>query len=56
MASYRLMHRVTGVVLSGYCVLSATQAEIDQANHRLHQAGSSYRYIVEHQHKAEQPT
>lgn len=47
MASYRLMHRVTGAVLGGYIVLSATQAEIDTANQRLHQTGSAYRYVID---------
>ena len=47
MASFRLMHRATGVVLSGYCVLSATPQEIDTANHNLSRSGSCFRYIDE---------
>jgi hypothetical protein len=45
MASFRLMHRATGVVLSGYVVLSATPQEIENANSNLSRNGSSYRYI-----------
>jgi hypothetical protein len=45
MASFRLMHRATGVVLSGYVVLSATPQEIESANANLSRNGSSYRYI-----------
>jgi hypothetical protein len=45
MASFRLMHRATGVVLSGYVVLSATPQEIESANSNLSRNGSSYRYI-----------
>lgn len=45
MASFRLMHRATGVVLSGYVVLSATAQEIDTANANLHRNGSSFRYV-----------
>lgn len=45
MASFRLMHRATGVVLTGYVVLSASQAEIDHANRNLRESGSGYRYV-----------
>ncbi len=45
MASWRLMHRATGVVLSGYIVLSASPAEIEQANSNLKHRGSGFRYV-----------
>jgi hypothetical protein len=45
MASFRLMHRATGVVLSGYVVLSATSQEIDTANANLSRSGSAFRYV-----------
>ena len=45
MASYRLMHRITGAMLTGYIVLSASQHEIDQANHNLKNRGSEFRFI-----------
>jgi hypothetical protein len=45
MASFRLMHRATGVVLSGYVVLSATPQEIETANRNLSASGSCFRYI-----------
>lgn len=54
MASYRLMNRVTGIILSGYCVLSATEAEIAQANQRLSQSGSTFRFVAQQAQKPEQ--
>jgi hypothetical protein len=45
MASWRLMHRATGMVLSGYIVLSASPTEIDQANSKLKTSGSDFRYV-----------
>lgn len=47
MASFRLMHRQTGAVLPGYRVLSATEVEIDEANHRLSTAGSPMRFVID---------
>jgi hypothetical protein len=47
MASFRLMHRLTGSVLGGYRVLSATTAEIDIANHRLKESGSLMRFVID---------
>jgi hypothetical protein len=47
MASFRLMHRLTGVVLGGYRVLSATAEEIDLANHRLKESGSPMRFVID---------
>jgi hypothetical protein len=47
MASFRLMHRLTGVVLGGYRVLSATTEEIDLANHRLKESGSPMRFVID---------
>jgi hypothetical protein len=51
MASWRLMHRATGAVLTGYIVLSASPAEIEQANSNLRTSGSGYRYVP-NQHEA----
>lgn len=45
MASWRLMHRATGMVLTGYVVLSASTAEIDSANSNLRARNSEYRYV-----------
>jgi hypothetical protein len=47
MASFRLMHRLTGVVLDGYRVLSATTDEINRANHRLRESGSPMRFVID---------
>jgi hypothetical protein len=47
MASFRLMHRQTGAVLPGYRVLSATEIEIHEANHRLRTAGSPMRFVID---------
>ena len=47
MASFRLMHRLTGSVLGGYRVLSATTDEIDIANHRLKESGSLMRFVID---------
>jgi hypothetical protein len=47
MASFRLMHRLTGTVIQGYRVLSATADEIAQANHRLQQSGSPMRFVID---------
>ena len=47
MASFRLMHRLTGAVLGGYRVLSATTEEIDLANHRLKESGSPMRFVID---------
>lgn len=47
MASFRLMHRLTGAVLGGYRVLSATAEEIDLANHRLKESGSPMRFVID---------
>ena len=47
MASFRLMHRQTGAVLSGYRVLCATEAEITDANHRLRESGSLMRFVID---------
>lgn len=47
MASFRLQHRLTGTVLDGYRVLEATSDEIDLANHRLRESGSSMRFVLD---------
>jgi hypothetical protein len=42
-SSYQMRHVETGVLLLGYQVLCATDAEIEAANARLISAGNRYR-------------
>jgi hypothetical protein len=43
MGTYQMRHAMTGMVLNGYQVLDATDAEIEAANARLTKAGNQYR-------------
>lgn len=45
MGSFRLCHRATGTVISGYRVLSATEEEIARANHRMREVGCQFRFV-----------
>jgi hypothetical protein len=43
--TFSLIHEDTGVLMVGYAVASASQTEIAEANQRLKEASSSWRYI-----------
>lgn len=45
MGSYRMCHRATGIAIAGYRVLSATEEEIAQANCRLRETGTPFRFV-----------
>lgn len=45
MASYLMLHRETGCLLSGYVLGSAQPEEIEKANQRLLEAQSDWRLI-----------
>lgn len=45
MDSYQLVHRRTGMLLRGYLVGAADQAEIQHANQRLQAVASDFRYV-----------
>jgi hypothetical protein len=51
MASFHLENVETGIAISGYLLLKATPEEVNQANLRLAQHHSSFRYI-----KADSPS
>jgi hypothetical protein len=47
MARYRLMHCITGTILSGYFVAEAAAEEISASNRRLKETGSCHRYVLD---------
>lgn len=60
MPSYRFQHLMTGAVMPGYRVLSASEDEIQQANRRLQQHGSPLHYVIDiepdqTQHQSDKP-